>query len=159
MVPARLELGRIGRPHGLRGEVTVVLTTNRPERTARGAVLFAGDRELVVVSARAHRDEWILAFEGVTSRDAAEALRGVVLSGEPLEDASDDQLWAHELVGSEVRDTTGHTLGRVVSIERNPAHDLLVLDDGALVPTVFVVQHDADWVVVDPPDGLLDLNR
>jgi 16S rRNA processing protein RimM len=157
-VPARLELGRIGRPHGLRGEVTVVLTTNRPERTAPGAVLFAGDRELVVVGARAHRDEWILAFEGVTSRDAAETLRGSVLRGEPLE-VEDDQLWAHELVGSEVRDTTGRTLGRVVSIERNPAHDLLVLDDGALVPIVFVVRHEGESVVVDPPDGLLDLNR
>ena len=46
MAPARLELGRIGRPHGVRGEVTVVLVSNRSERTAPGAVMFAGDREL-----------------------------------------------------------------------------------------------------------------
>ena len=158
MAPARLELGRIGRPHGLRGEVTVVLTTNRPERTEPGAVLFADDRELVVVSARAHGGAWVLAFEGVTTREAAEALRGSVLRGAALPGAT-DELWVHELVGSEVRDTTGALLGRVRTVEENPAHDLLVLEDGTLVPAVFVVHHEPGVVVVELPDGLLDVNR
>lgn len=158
MVPARLELGRIGRPHGLRGEVTVVLVTNRPERTVPGAVMFAGNRELVVAAVRPHRDEWIVAFEGVATREEAEALRGSILHGDPL--AGDDrELWVHELVGSEVRDTTGRVLGRVRTVEQNPAHDLLVLEDGTLVPAVFVVGHEPGSVVVDVPDGLLDLNR
>lgn len=158
MVAARLELGRVGRPHGVRGEVTVLLTTNRPERTEPGAVMFAGERELVVVDARTHRDGWIFAFEGVVSREGAEELRDAVLTGDLL-DADDDELWVHRLIGAPVRDTTGRALGRVTAIERNPAHDLLVLDDGVLVPTVFVVEHAADAVVVDLPDGLLDLNE
>jgi 16S rRNA processing protein RimM len=157
--PARLELGRIGRPHGVRGEVTVVLTTNRPERREPGAVLHTEDRELVVAGARPHRDEWILAFEGVSSRAAAEELRGARLFGDPIDDPGDDALWAHDLIGSDVRDAHGHELGRVRAIERNPAHDLLVLDDGLLIPVVFVVGHEPGRVTVDPPDGLLDVNR
>ena len=67
-------------------------------------------------------------------------------------------MWVHELIGAEVRDRAGRALGRVVAVEANPAHDLLVLDGGALVPMVFVVEHDATVrVVVDLPDGLLDL--
>jgi 16S rRNA processing protein RimM len=156
-VPARLELGRIGRPHGVRGEVTVVLTSDRPERTEPGAVLFAGDRALVVASARPHRDAWIVAFEGVSSREEAEALRGSLLLGDELPPA--EGLWVHDLVGAEVRELDGRPLGRVRAVEENPAHDLLVLEDGTLVPTVFVVGHDAGVVVVDLPDGLLDVNR
>jgi 16S rRNA processing protein RimM len=56
-----------------------------------------------------------------------------------------------------VRDRAGALLGSVVAVEANPAHDLLVLDGGALVPMVFVVSSDEGVVVVDPPDGLLDL--
>ena len=158
MTPARLELGRIGRPHGLRGEVTVVLVSNRPERTAPGAVLFAGERRLLVTSARPQRDGWVLAFEGVTSREEAEALRGSVLFGDALP-ADGDELWVHEVVGAEVRDPSGRVLGRVRAVEENPAHDLLVLEDGTLVPTVFVVDREPGVVVVDVPDGLLDVNR
>jgi 16S rRNA processing protein RimM len=158
-VPARLELGRIGRPHGVRGEVTVVLTTNRPERTAPGARLFADGRAVVVTSARRHRDHWIVAFEGVTDREGAEALRGARLFGDPLEDSAPEEMWAHQLIGSEVRDAQGRPLGRVRAIESNPAHDLLVLEGGGLVPCVFVVRQEPGLVTVDPPDGLLDLDR
>ncbi len=63
----------------------------------------------------------------------------------------------HELVGSTVVDRAGVRRGTVVAVEANPAHDLLVLEDGTLVPMVFVVdQRDGD-VVIDPPDGLFDL--
>ena len=65
----------------------------------------------------------------------------------------------HELVGDEVRDVDGNSLGRVAAVEANPAHDILVLDDGALVPFVFVVEQEAGVLVVDLPDGLLDVNR
>ena len=66
MAPSRLEVGRVGRAHGLRGEVAVTFTSNRPERTAAGARLFAGDRELVIVAAREHQGRWLVQFEGVT---------------------------------------------------------------------------------------------
>jgi 16S rRNA processing protein RimM len=140
--------------------VTVTLSTDRPERVAPGAVLYAGERELVVATARHHRGRWLVRFEGVEDRTAADALRGAVLGASSLRDeVTPSGLWVHELVGAEVRDASGEVLGRVVAVEANPAHDLLVLDDGTLVPAVFVVEHESDLVVVDPPAGLLDVNR
>ncbi len=68
-------------------------------------------------------------------------------------------LWVHELVGSLVRDATGTSLGRIASVEANPASDLLVLESGGLIPLRFVTGHDAEGgtVDVDIPEGLLEL--
>ena len=159
MGTADLELGRVGRPHGVRGEVVVTLHTERPERTTPGAVLRAGDRTLVVVSARPHQGRWLVRFEGITDRNAAEELRGATLVGEPLDDPGEGRIWVHELVDDEVRDVHGNTVGRVTAVQANPAHDILVLDDGVLVPMVFVVDRRPGVLVIDPPDGLLDVNR
>jgi 16S rRNA processing protein RimM len=156
---AGLELGSVGRPHGVHGEVTVILRTDRAERTEPGAVLYTGDRKLVVASARPHQGRWLVRFEGVGDRDAAEQLRGATLVGEPLDDPGEGRVWVHELVGAEARDVHGNVLGRVTAVEVNPAHDLLVLDERVLVPIVFVVDQEPGIVIVDPPDGLLDLNR
>jgi 16S rRNA processing protein RimM len=144
----------------VRGEVTVVLSTDRVERLTRGAVLYSNERTLVVASARRQRDGWLVRFEGFDDRDAAESLRGTTLFTDSLpDDTPGDALWVHEVVGAEARDTEGNRLGRVAAVEANPAHDLLVLDDGTLVPSVFVVEHGPDGLVVDPPPGLLDVNR
>jgi 16S rRNA processing protein RimM len=153
--PDLLEVGRVGRAHGLQGEVAVTFTTQRDERHVPGAVLYADERELVVETARPHQGRWLIRFAGITDRDAAIALRGAQLRAEPL-DPAEGELWVHELVGAEVVDTTGRTHGQVVAVEANPAHDLLVLDDGALVPVVFIVEHTPGRVVVDPPAGLLE---
>ncbi len=152
----RLEVGRISKAHGLRGEVIVVLSTNRPERVEPGTVLHAGDDlDLVVVASRPHQNGWIVQFEGVAGREAADALRGRTLSAEPLDDP--DELWVHELIGSTVVDVGGVERGVVESVQSNPASDLLVLDSGALVPLVFVTDRTPGRVVIDPPDGLFDL--
>jgi 16S rRNA processing protein RimM len=153
--PDHLEVGRIGRPHGLRGEVAVTFTTDRDERHEPGAVLYADGRTLVVETARPHQGRWLIRFAGVDDRDAAIALRGARLHAAPL-DHDDDQLFVHQLVGAELVDVAGRSHGRVVAVEANPAHDLLVLNDGTLVPVVFVVEHTAGRVVVDPPAGLLE---
>ena len=156
----RLEVGRIGRAHGLNGEVAVSFTSNRPERYVPGARLYDDDRELVIESSRAHQGRRLIRFVGVEDRDTAEHLRGHVLYAEPLVDdvaLADDEYWVHELIGSAVHDRAGARLGTVVAVEANPAHDLLVLDTGALVPMVFVTDQRAGVVVVDPPSGLLDL--
>lgn len=157
MTPARLEVGRVGRAKGLRGEVMVTLSTNRHERMTAGAVLYSGDRALVIREAHEHQGRWRVQFEGVDDRNAAEALRGAVLTGDPLGDAPEGEAWVHDLIGTEVHDRAGTMLGRITSVEDNPAHDLLVLDNGALVPMVFVVEHRNDVIVVELPDGLLDL--
>jgi 16S rRNA processing protein RimM len=156
-VGTRLEVGRIGRAHGLRGEVVVTPVTNIVERFAPGATLWVDDRAYVIASARPNQHRFVVRFQGVDDRDAADALRSKIVEAEPLADAPEGELWVHELIGSEVRDRSGAALGRVVSVEANPAHDLLVLDGGALVPMVFVVSSDAGVVVVDPPEGLFDL--
>ena len=158
--PGELEVARIGRAHGIRGEVSVTFVSNRPERAAPGAVLHAGDRELVIVTARRHLGKWLVQFEGVDDRSAAEALRGALLTAAPLDataELDEGEYWVHELIGSPVVDREGRALGRVVGMEANPAHDLLVLDDGALVPMVFVVERRDGVVIVDPPDGIFEL--
>jgi 16S rRNA processing protein RimM len=163
----RLEIGRIVKAHGIRGEVVVEAVTNRAERFAAGSVLWAGDRPLPIRRAGRHggpdpagrmsRDRWIVSFEGIDDRTTAERLRGTVLSGDPLPGDDDaGELWVHELVGSELVDPSGRALGRVAAVEANPASDLLVLESGALVPMVFVVEAGGGRVVVDPPAGLLD---
>jgi 16S rRNA processing protein RimM len=144
----------------LRGEVAVRFSSNRPERAAPGAVLHAGERELVIASSRPHQGRVLVRFAGIDDRTAAEALQGLELTAAPLGDEvelDDDELWVHEVVGAEVQDRSGETVGRVVAVEANPAHDLLVLDGGALVPMVFVVDQRDGVVVIDPPEGLFDL--
>jgi 16S rRNA processing protein RimM len=152
----RLEVARVGRAHGLKGEVSLVLFTERTERLAPGTVLSDGDATLVVAAARRHQERWLVSFEGISDRTAAEALRGHVLSAPALPTEGDD-LWVHELVGAAVEDTTGRALGSVVAVQANPASDLLVLEGDVLVPLAFLVEHADGRVVIDPPDGLLEL--
>jgi 16S rRNA processing protein RimM len=150
-----LEVGRITKPHGLRGEVVVKLVSDRVDRLDPGAVLSSTRGDLVVRAARPHQDRWIVVFEGCTTREQADELRGVVLSAEPVDDP--DELWVHQLVGATVVTTAGDTVGRCTGVIANPAADLIELEGGALVPVVFVVDHGPERVVIDPPDGLFDL--
>ena len=152
-----LEVGRIGRAHGLKGEVGVIPISNYPDRFAPGSELVAGDRTLLITSSRRQQDRWIVRFAGVDTREDAEALRNQLVYAEPPGPAPEGEVWVHEVIGAEVRDRAGTHLGTVVAVEANPAHDLLVLDSGALVPMVFVVDHRDGVVVIDPPEGLFDL--
>ena len=153
----RLEVGRIGRALGLRGEVVITPVSNIADRFAPGSTLWIDGRAYVIASARPNQHRFVVRFEGVEDRDAAEALRSKIVEAEQLTEPPEGELWVHELIGSEVRDPSGVPLGHVVAVEANPAHDLLVLDGGRLVPMVFVVSFESGVVVVDPPDGLLDL--
>jgi len=153
-----LEVGRITKPHGVRGDVLVLLSTERTSRLDPGMVLHTARGPLTVVSSSRHQDRWIVHFDGWTDRDQAETWRGVALQAEPLEDEDDgDVLWVHELVGATVVVPDGTAMGVVTEVESNPASDLLVLDSGALVPVVFVTDHEPGRVTIDPPDGLFDL--
>lgn len=151
---ARLEVGRIGRAHGLRGEIAVSLSTDREERLAPGSVLGITGGELVVVRARPHQHRWLVVFEGVEDRTAAEALQGELLYADALPADDVDELWVHELIGAAVQDPSGNSLGSVIAVEANPASDLLVLDGDRLLPLAFLVRHEPGLVVVDPPAGI-----
>jgi 16S rRNA processing protein RimM len=154
-----LEVGRIGRAHGVRGDVFVDLSTDRVERLAVGARLCTGDRWFTV--ARSHRSgqRWRVHLDGIDDRAAAEALTGALLYAEPIDDP--DALWVHLLIGAAVVDVDGIARGRCVSVIDNPAADLLELDTGALVPANFVTSTDRTdtgvVVTIDPPDGLFEL--
>lgn len=138
----------------------MVLTTDlKEERTCKGAVLYAGETELIVAASRAHQDRFIVKFEGVDSREAADLLRGQVLTadalGEDGNSAYDDMVFAHDVIGLTLVDQDGTAHGEVVSLLANPASDLMELANGALVPMAFYVSHDEQQVRVDVPEGLL----
>lgn len=155
-----LEVGRIGRAHGIRGDVFFVLTSDRDERAAVGARLWLRDRWMTVAASSHASGKWRVHLEGVDDRNAAEALTGTKVFAEPLDDA--DALWVHHLIGATVIEANGIDRGRCVSVVANPASDLLELESGALVPVAFVLGVDVSGgvplVTIDPPDGLFDLN-
>ncbi len=164
-------VGRIGRPHGIRGEVTVEVRTDDPDlRFAPGAVLRTepADRGPITIAGRRwHREVLLLTVDGVGSREAAEELRDTELLVDvadlpPLEDP--ESFYDHQLVGLAARLPDGTALGEVTAVRHEGADllvvrraeggELLVPFVGAIVPTVDVA---GGFVVVDPPEGLLDL--
>ena len=162
--PHLLEVGRFGRPHGVRGRVHVNLSTDRPERVAVGARLWCegwpgGWVEIVESFEASGRP--VVGLAGVDDRNTIERLVNRTIWAEPLVDP--DAVWVHEVIGAEVIDQQGTARGRCVAVVANPADDLLELDSGALVPGRFVarVEHVVDRVVVhvDAPEGLFDLDE
>jgi 16S rRNA processing protein RimM len=171
----RLVVARVGRAHGIRGEVTVEVRTDVPERRfLPGTRLFVDpDRpaagvpaSLVLTRARDHSGVLLLSFEGVSDRDAAEALRGARLEAEIDDEAEDepDAWFDHQLVGLPAFDPSGRLLGEIVAVEHPGAQDRLVVRraDGVtrLVPFVAALVPTVDpaggRVVIDAPPGLIE---
>jgi 16S rRNA processing protein RimM len=169
-------VGRIGRPHGVRGEVTVEVRTDDPElRFAPGAVLRtepASRGPVTVVARRWHREVLLLTVERpsgpVGSREEAEELRDTELhvAVADLPELDDpDSFYDHQLVGLAARLADGTALGEVVAVRHEGAELLVVRraddDDELLVPFVSAIVPTVDlaggFVVVDPPEGLLEL--
>jgi 16S rRNA processing protein RimM len=151
-----LEVGRIIKAHGLRGQVLVDLSSDRVERLTVGNTLLSDRGPLVVVAAALHqKTRFIVTFDRISTREEAEHWRGVVLSAPRIDDAS--VIWIDQLFGAEVIDADGVRRGVVVDVEANPASDLLVLDSGALVPLHFVTAVEAnERIDVNVPDGLFE---
>lgn len=170
----QLAVGRVIRPHGIRGEVTVDVRTDDPgERFACGRVLATdppGAGPLTVASARWHSGRLLVAFQGIGDRDQAELLRGVWLTVDSAEvpaPADPDEFHDQQLIGLRVVTTAGEPVGAVTDVQ-HPGQDMLVIEPTAdrepgelLVPFVaaIVVEVDvaAGRLVIDPPPGLLDL--
>ncbi|MBO3746749.1 ribosome maturation factor RimM [Streptosporangiaceae bacterium NEAU-GS5] len=164
----QLVVGRIGRPHGVRGEVTVEVRTDDPDvRFAPGVTLTtdpAAARPLVVERARWHKGILLLAIEGVADREAAEELRGtmLVVDSADLPPSDDpDEFHDHQLIGLSVVTVGSEPVGEVTDVLHH-GQDLLVVRRGpdevyipfvkALVPEIDL---DRGVLVVDPPEGLL----
>jgi 16S rRNA processing protein RimM len=167
--PMLVVVGRIGRPHGIRGDVTVEVRTDDPDaRFAPGAVLLTdppGRGPLTVARTGRSGQITLLHLDGIDDRDAAEALRGTLLQVEAdeLPDlGDDDEYYDHQLIGLRVQHVSGAELGAVTDVLHPPASPVLVVTrpDGSeeLVPFVaaIVPQVDLDRgvAVVDPPDGM-----
>src|ERR1035437_8294813 len=165
-------VARVGKAHGLRGEVTVQVLTGAPdERFVPGATFTtdpAAAGPLVLRSARDNNGILLLGFEHTDDRSGAEALRGIKLLAEVLAHDGDDAAWyERDLVGLRVVTIDGVVVGEVTALQSRPALDLLVLrlSDGleVLVPFVTAIVPEVDIeggrVVLDPPPGLLDLDE
>tara|TARA_Y100001954_G_C15679546_1_gene537012 strand:+ start:298 stop:786 length:489 start_codon:yes stop_codon:yes gene_type:complete len=148
-----LEIGRIGKPHGLRGELIVALISNVDERMEVGAEVYLTSRQkYVVTGSKPYKSNFLVSLSGITSRTEAEALAGELLLAKPLEDPNIK--WAHDLIGNLVIDNEGNPRGLIVEIHANPASDLLVLEDETLIPVVFLKDIKDNKVFVDTPKGI-----
>ena len=167
----QLVVGRIGRPHGVRGELTVEVRTDSPElRFAPGSSLStdpAAAGPLVIDDARWHSGKLLLSFAGVHDRDAAEALRNVRLVVDVPDDETPDdpeEFYDHQLVGLAAVAPDGAALGTVADVLHLPSQELLAVTtpDGreVLVPFVREIVPEVDVtggrVLVTPPPGLFD---
>jgi 16S rRNA processing protein RimM len=164
-------VGRVGRAHGIHGEVSVEVRTDSPEvRFADGTQLSTepvAAGPLTVAKTRWHSGRLLVLFEGVGDRDVAERLRGVLLRAEiPDGEQPDDpdEFFDHQLVGLEVVTTEGAAVGEVAEVLHLPGQDLLAVRRAdateVLVPFVGQIVPEVDVaagrVVIDPPRGLLD---
>jgi 16S rRNA processing protein RimM len=170
--PARLVVGRVVKPHGVRGEVVVELLSDAPGRFEPGAELAAGDpeagtvsRPLTIAAARRHQGRLLVTFEGLDDRDEVEPLRGELLTipFSAARQLGPDEFWPHQLTGLAVVDHAGAVVGSVTDVVPGAAHDLLQvsLDGGGevLVPAVaalVTVEVAAGRVVVADLPGLLE---
>jgi 16S rRNA processing protein RimM len=175
----RVVVGRVGRPHGIRGEVVIGVRTDEPDlRFAVGATLDVrsspegdaetGSERLTVASARWHSGQLLVAFAGITDRTAAGELTGRWLSvdSSQLPETGDpDEFRDHELIGLSVRTPAGDPVGVVIDV-LHYGQDLLVVrradgqSEECLVPFVKAIVPEIDVpagvLVIDPPPGLLD---
>jgi 16S rRNA processing protein RimM len=167
----QLVVGRIGRPHGIRGELTVQVHTDDPDlRFAAGSVLAtepAANGPLTVSQSRWHSGRLLVRFAGYDDRTSAEDLRGTLLvmdSAEVGPAADPDEFHDYELIGLEVVTVAGEPVGAVedvlhqgqdlLVVRARPGGEILVPFVAPIVPEVDVT---AGRVVIDPPPGLLDL--
>ncbi|MDN5603973.1 ribosome maturation factor RimM [Rothia sp. HC945] len=177
----QVQVARIGKPHGIKGEVTVQLYTDDPStRLVSGATLriepstpLAPSGQVRIRSARWNKNILVLALDEVTTRNDAEALRNHTLVTDTEEVEDTEGYYEHELIGLDVYSVPSpdvteltHRIGRVTGLTTGSTQDLLAveLDNGteSLIPFVEELVPDVDqdqgFVVVCPPPGLLELN-
>ncbi|WP_020671257.1 ribosome maturation factor RimM [Amycolatopsis nigrescens] len=167
-------VGRIAKAHGIRGELAVDVRTDSPEqRFAIGSVLSTrlrdgSTRELTVAAARTHSGRLLVRFEQVLTRDVAETLRGALLladTGDLPPTGDPDEFYDHELEGLRAELADGSLVGTVGEVLHSPGGELLSLErEGGTVLVPFVraivpvVDVAGGRVVLDPPEGLLDMS-
>lgn len=167
----QLVVGRIGRAHGIKGEVSIEVRTDEPElRLAPGAVLAtdpAATGPLTIATGRVHSGKLMVRFEGVSDRTGAEALRNTLLIAEvdPEQTPEDpEEFYDHQLIDLDVVTVDGREIGRIAEVSHLPYQDLLIVrrpdDSEVLIPFVAEIVPEIDLeqqrAVIDPPPGLLE---
>jgi len=164
-----VQVGRIGRPHGLKGEVTVVASTDNPDRFTTGSSFLTDEEEprrLTVAEMRRHHGYLLIRFEGCEDRDNAEGLRGLnlMISPEERRPLEEGEYWPQDLEGLVALNRSGHRIGVVTGVVLGDAQDRLVIttSTGGEVEIPFVeglvseVHPSGGFVVVMPPEGLIE---
>ncbi len=165
-----LLVGRIARAHGIRGQVIVNPETDfMEERFRAGQVMLIGPmdgaRERRIRDVRFHQGRPIVSFDGVETMSDAETLAGTELwmPASAIGPLPEGTFYRHDLVGCEVRDTADRVLGTVTAVEGTLDRSYLVVDGDVMIPLVVGICRRIDvaarQVVVEPPDGLLELYR
>ncbi|MEY3407781.1 MAG: hypothetical protein RL038_842 [Actinomycetota bacterium] len=170
MALTRVVVGRIGKPHGIRGEVTIEVRTDEPElRFAPGSLVYseaAPNKSLKVETARWHSGKLLLTFNGVSDRNAAEVVRGTILMSE-IDDTelpeAEDEYYDRQLIGLVVEES-GKAIGEVTDVLHLPGQEVLVigLDAGGEMMLPFVEQFVPEvnlaggFLVITPPAGIVE---
>ncbi|MBI3647330.1 MAG: 16S rRNA processing protein RimM [Actinobacteria bacterium] len=158
-------VGKVTKAHGVRGEVSILVISDNPDRFAAGAAVYLEDgRALAIRSSRSHGGRLLVTFEDVGDRDTAGALRGrtLVVPVSMLPGLPEGEWWPHQLEGCEVVTEAGLALGRLADVIPNPANDIWVArdEDGtetlvpALKDVIVSVDVAAKRIVVRDVPGL-----
>jgi 16S rRNA processing protein RimM len=165
-------VGRVVRPHGIRGQVVVASETDfGDERFREGATVFL-ERDgrvegLEVISSRAHAGRWVIGVKGVETMNDAETLRDKELriAPEDVRALEAGRFYVYDLIGCRVETAAGAAVGPVIRVDEMAGRSMLVVATKrgeALVPMVETICREVDIaakrIVIDPPPGLIDLN-
>lgn len=175
--PRFLAVGHIVKPHGIKGEFLVLPLTDHPQSTYRPGVMLhlgsvdsanpdPGLPDLKLEQVRPYRNGYIASAGGITDRNDAERLRGHYLFREvsALEPLGDGEFFYHQLLGMKVQTNIGTMVGEVTEVYELDPNDILCVqghEGEIMIPfskeIVLQVNADEKYIVIDPPDGLLDL--
>lgn len=148
-MPARVVVGRVGRPHGLDGSFVVENPSDDPERFALGATLLAGDEAVRVEGTKRAGNRLVVRLDRPVARGTS-----LEILAADLPEPEQDSYYVFQLVGLDVVEEGGRGLGRVRGVEPYAANDVLELDSGLLLPLVEdcvrEVDLDAGRIVVAP---------
>ncbi|MCP3887603.1 MAG: 16S rRNA processing protein RimM [Desulfobulbaceae bacterium] len=167
-----LLIGRVGKPHGLRGEFKLICFSGQPESILSYTRLVLVDKNgnlsgpLVTRKSRVQGKNVVIALETINDRDQVEAIVGVgvLVAKEDLPETGENEYYWHHLEGQELVDLEGNIIGTVASLFNNGAQDILVVSAGSeevLIPVTkeIVVGENDGALIINPPPGLLELNK
>lgn len=153
----RLVVGTVVGPHGVGGELKLRLATDAPEHLREIDRIFLGEetRPRRLLGVRFHGGQALLRVQGISSRDAAEALRGVPLriAGTDARPLAPGEFFLYQLIGLEAVDETGASLGRVTDVMETGAHDVFVVSPPDGGPDLLLPNHPTVVLDIRPTEG------